>query len=98
MGLFINWKKIFEHGSASKYIHGQSVNITFHEIEVYRSLKVLDGGIGVWSKGGSKSELVSVFTYYCHVGYLADGGSVIRSLNSNNSYCEKGSIASGVDG
>ena len=41
MGLFINWKKIFEHGSASKNIHGQAVPIIFHEIEVYRSLKII---------------------------------------------------------
>ena len=59
--------------------------------------QVIDNGFGVWILNGAKSELVSVFTYYCYVGYLADSGGVMRSLNSNNSYGERGSVASGVD-
>jgi hypothetical protein len=78
-------------------IDGTLHNAGFKSILANDFTQVLDGGIGCWAKGGSKSELVSVFTYYCHVGYLADSGSVIRSLNSNNSYGEKGSVASGVD-
>ena len=45
----------------------------------------------------AKSELVSVFTYYAHHGYLCDSGAVMRSLNSNNSYGEYGSTAAGID-
>ena len=45
----------------------------------------------------AKSELVSVFTYYAHHGYLCDSGAVMRSLNSSNSYGEYGSTATGID-
>jgi len=78
-------------------IDGTLHNAGFRSILANDFTQVLDGGIGCWAKGGAKSELVSVFTYYCHVGYLCDSGAVIRSLNSNNSYGEKGSVASGVD-
>ena len=59
--------------------------------------QISSDGIGVWALSNAKSELVSVFTYYCHHGYLADSGAVIRSLNSNNSYGEYGSTAAGID-
>ena len=78
-------------------IDGSLHNAGFKSILANDFTQVLDNGIGVWVLNGSKSELVSVFTYYCHVGYLADSGGVMRSLNSNNSYGEKGSVASGVD-
>ena len=78
-------------------IDGDLHNAGYKSILANDYTQVIDDGIGVWAKGGSKSELVSVFTYYCHVGYLADSGAVIRSLNSNNSYGEYGSVASGVN-
>ena len=59
--------------------------------------QISDGGVGVWALANAKSELVSVFTYYAHHGYLCDSGAVIRSLNSNNSYGEYGSTANGID-
>ena len=59
--------------------------------------QISSDGIGVWALSNAKSELVSVITYYCHHGYLADSGAVIRSLNSNNSYGEYGSTAAGID-
>lgn len=59
--------------------------------------QISDGGVGVWALSNAKSELVSVFTYYAHHGYLCDSGAVIRSLNSNNSYGEYGSTANGID-
>ena len=78
-------------------IDGSLHNAGFKSILANDFTQVQDNGIGVWILNGAKSELVSVFTYYCHVGYLADSGGVMRSLNSNNSYGEKGSVASGVD-
>ena len=33
-----------------------------------------------------RAELVSVFTYYAHMGYLAENGGAIRATNGNNSY------------
>jgi chitodextrinase len=59
--------------------------------------QVLSDGIGAWILNNARAELVSVFTYYCQVGYLAEAGGVIRSANGNNSYGSFGSIAEGND-
>tara|TARA_R110000803_G_scaffold55676_3_gene112698 strand:- start:19022 stop:24175 length:5154 start_codon:yes stop_codon:yes gene_type:complete len=58
--------------------------------------QVIDQGIGFWVNGEGKSELVSVFTYYCHIGYLATSGGKVRATNGNNSYGDWGSVAEGV--
>jgi hypothetical protein len=58
--------------------------------------QVIDNGIGFWVNGEGKSELVSVFTYYCHIGYLATDGGKVRATNGNNSYGDWGSVAEGV--
>lgn len=57
--------------------------------------QVLSDGIGAWLLYDARAELVSVFTYYCQVGYLAQEGATIRSTNGNNSYGRYGSIATG---
>ena len=59
--------------------------------------QVLSDGIGAWVSNNARVELVSVFTYYCQVGYLAEAGGVIRATNGNNSYGTFGSIAEGND-
>jgi len=59
--------------------------------------QILSDGIGYWVNGEGLSELVSVFTYYCHIGYLATDGGKIRALNGNNSYGLYGSVAEGYD-
>tara|TARA_A100001015_G_scaffold309259_1_gene408373 strand:- start:39 stop:6605 length:6567 start_codon:yes stop_codon:yes gene_type:complete len=59
--------------------------------------QVISGGIGMWITNGGLSELVSVFTYYCHIGYLAEAGGKIRATNGNNSYGDFGSVAEGFD-
>ena len=59
--------------------------------------QILSDGIGYWANGDGKSELVSVFTYYCHIGYLATAGGKVRALNGNNSYGTYGSVAEGFD-
>jgi len=59
--------------------------------------QICDDGVGVWMKNAGRSEIVSVFTYYCHMGYLADSGGTIRAANCNNSYGEYGAVSSGVD-
>ena len=38
-----------------------------------------------------------MFTYYSHVGYLAENGGRVRATNGNNSYGDFGSVAEGVD-
>ena len=59
--------------------------------------QVLSDGIGAWISDNGRAELVSVFTYYNQVGYLAERGGVIRATNGNNSYGKYGSIADGID-
>jgi len=59
--------------------------------------QVLSDGIGIWISDNARTELVSVFSYYCAVGYLAETGGVIRATNGNNSYGRFGSIADGSD-
>ena len=59
--------------------------------------QVLSDGIGAWITNNGRAELVSVFTYYCQIGYFAEDGGIIRSTNGNNSYGRYGSIADGGD-
>ena len=59
--------------------------------------QVISDGIGAWVLNNARAELVSVFTYYSQVGYLAENGGVIRATNGNNSYGSFGAIADGND-
>ena len=59
--------------------------------------QVISDGIGAWVTNNGRAELVSVFTYYAHVGYLAENGGRIRGTNGNNSYGDFGSVAEGFD-
>jgi hypothetical protein len=59
--------------------------------------QVISDGVGAWVKDNGRAELVSVFTYYAHIGYLTQAGGVIRATNGNNSYGRFGAIADGVD-
>lgn len=59
--------------------------------------QVISDGIGAWVANNGRAELVSVFTYYAHIGYLATEGGRIRGTNGNNSYGDFGSVAEGVD-
>jgi hypothetical protein len=57
--------------------------------------QINSGGIGVHVTNDARVELVSVFTYYCDVGYLAESGGKIRSLNGSCAYGEFGARATG---
>jgi hypothetical protein len=59
--------------------------------------QVLSDGIGYWADNVGRSELVSVFTYYCHIGYLCTNGGILRATNGNNSYGTFGTVAEGFD-
>ena len=56
-----------------------------------------DNGVGLWIKDNGVSEIVSCFTYYAYMGYVASGGGIIRSLNGNNSYGTYGAVSYGYD-
>jgi hypothetical protein len=59
--------------------------------------QVLSDGIGAWVLNNARAELVSVFSYYAHIGYLAQDGGVIRATNGNSSYGTYGVISDGID-
>jgi len=59
--------------------------------------QVISDGIGAHILNNGRAELVSVFTYYSHIGYLAETGGRVRATNGNNSYGDFGSVATGVD-
>ena len=59
--------------------------------------QINDLGFGAVCVNNALSELVSMFTYYCHTGYLAKDGSQIRSIAGNNSYGFYGLVADGSD-
>ena len=59
--------------------------------------QVLSDGIGAWITNNGRAELVSVFSYYAHIAYLAEAGGRIRATNGNNSYGDFGSVAEGFD-
>ncbi len=59
--------------------------------------QVLSDGIGAWVTNDGRAELVSVFSYYGHIGYLAENGGKIRATNGNSSYGTFGTVSEGVD-
>ena len=59
--------------------------------------QLISDGIGAWVTNNARAELVSVFTYYSHIGYLSEAGGRIRGTNGNNSYGDFGSVAEGYD-
>ncbi len=59
--------------------------------------QVISDGIGAWLLNNGRAELVSVFSYYAHIGYLCETGGRARATNGNNSYGTYGSVAEGVD-
>jgi hypothetical protein len=59
--------------------------------------QVISDGIGAWVTNLGRAELVSVFSYYAHIGYLAENGGKIRATNGNSSYGTFGTVAEGVD-
>jgi hypothetical protein len=52
-------------------------------------------GIGIHVLNDGRTEIVSCFTYYCDIGYLAESGGKIRGIVGNNSYGEYGAVARG---
>ena len=59
--------------------------------------QLISDGYGAWITNNGRAELVSVFTYYANVGYLATNGGIIRATNGNNSYGNFGAVADGRD-
>ena len=59
--------------------------------------QINDQGYGLVAVNGALSEMVSMFTYYCHTSYYAKNGAEIRSLTGSSCYGEFGLVAEGSD-
>ena len=59
--------------------------------------QVNDLGYGLVASNGALSEMVSMFTYYCHASYYSKNGAEIRSLTGSSCYGEFGLVAEGSD-
>ena len=59
--------------------------------------QVNDLGYGLVASNGALSEMVSMFTYYCHASYYSKNGAEIRSLTGSSCYGEFGLVAEGAD-
>ena len=59
--------------------------------------QINDLGYGLVACNGALSEMVSMFTYYCHASYYSKNGAEIRSLTGSSCYGEFGLVAEGSD-
>ena len=86
----------FGYGCVGMKVDG-SVHLTGNKSIVANDFtQVISDGIGIWVTNDARSELVSVFTYYCHIGYLSENGGKIRATDGNNSYGDFGSVSEGT--
>ena len=74
------------------YTHGGNDSIVANDFT-----QILSDGIGAWVTNLGRAELVSVFSYYGHIGYLAENGGKIRGTNGNCSYGDKGAVSEFID-
>jgi hypothetical protein len=87
----------FGYGAIGQKIDGALHNGGNRSIVSNDFTQVISDGIGAWVLNGGRAELVSVFTYYAQVGYLAENGGIIRGTNGNCSYGFIGAQATGND-
>ena len=69
----------------------------YHSFTTNDFTQINSDGFGLFATNKGRIEAVSVFTYYCHVGYTTTHGGIIRSANGNNSYGYYGSVSEGYD-
>ena len=56
-----------------------------------------NGGVGFWITNNGAAEIVSCFTYYCHISYTSTRGGRIRSLAGNSSWGTYAIVSSGFN-
>jgi len=89
---------LFGQGCTGMKIDGSLHNNGNRSIVANDYTTLISDGIGVWCTGhNALTELVSVFAYYSHCGYLAEDGGKIRATNGNTSYGTYGCVAEGFD-
>ena len=94
---YIQGVTVFGTGATGQKIDGALHNGGNDSFVSNDFTQIISDGIGAHILNNGRAELVSVFTYYAHVGYLAETGGRVRATNGNNSYGDYGSIATGVD-
>ena len=87
----------FGYGAVGQKIDGALHNGGNDSMVSNDFTQVISDGIGAWLLNNGRAEMVSVFTYYSHIGYLCETGGRARATNGNNSYGAFGSVAEGVD-
>jgi len=87
----------FGYGAIGQKIDGALHNGGYDSMVSNDFTQLISDGIGAWVTNNGRAELVSVFTYYSQIGYLAENGGRIRATNGNNSYGAFGSVAEGTD-
>ncbi len=85
----------FTDGGTGMVIDGALHNGGYKSIVANDWTQINSDGYGMIVKNDGRSELVSCFTYYCTIGYLAESGGKIRAVGGNNSYGTYGSVARG---
>ena len=87
----------FGNGATGQKIDGSLHNGGNKSIVSNDFTQVISNGIGAWVSNNGRAELVSVFTYYAHIGMFAEDGGVIRATNGNSSYGTYGAFSKGND-
>jgi len=59
--------------------------------------QINDLGYGIVVANGGLTEAVSMFTYYCHIGYYSVTGGQIRSVAGSNAHGNYALVAEGAD-
>ena len=59
--------------------------------------QIHESGGGFWLTNNGNLEIVSCFTYYCHISYFVSNGGNIRSLAGNSSWGTYAIVSSGFN-
>jgi len=59
--------------------------------------QINDLGYGAFATNGGLMELVSMFTYYCHISYYSVNGAQIRSVAGSSAHGDYALVAEGAD-
>ncbi|MAD26301.1 MAG: hypothetical protein CMO44_19250 [Verrucomicrobiales bacterium] len=82
-------------GQVHRQFADDGINPSNKSIVMDSFTQIHDGGMGFFITNAAASELVSSFTYYCHISYAATRGGRIRSLAGNSSWGNYGIVSSG---
>ncbi len=85
----------FTNGGTGMVIDGGLHNGGYKSIVANDWTQINSDGIGVLAKRDGRTELVSCFTYYCHIGYKAETGGKIRAVQGSSAYGDYGAYATG---